>query len=86
LDKQEAAHQEAEFLKAKKATISNILVPPSPSDVLPEIVYQTQQFAAIQKTLSMLTGNIANYNNVPSLEEEMTAFNMCNGFFCVKLQ
>jgi hypothetical protein len=72
LDKQEAARREAELLKARKVTVSNILVPP-PSDVPSEIMSQTQQSAAIRNPLSVLTGNVANNNNAPSLEEEMTA-------------
>jgi hypothetical protein len=47
LDKQEAAHQEVEVLKARKVTISKILVPPPPPDVSLEIVNQTQQSAAV---------------------------------------
>jgi hypothetical protein len=70
LDKQEAAHQDAELLKVRKITVSKILVPPP--DVSLEIVNQTQRSAAIQNPLSMLMGNFATNNNVPSLEEEMT--------------
>jgi hypothetical protein len=57
-------------LKARKVTVSIILVPLPPPD---EIVSQTQQSAAVKNPLSMLTGNVATNNNAPSLEEEMTA-------------
>ncbi len=57
-------------MKARKVTVSIILVPLPPPD---EIVSQTQQSAAVKNPLSMLTGNVATNNNAPSLEEEMTA-------------
>jgi hypothetical protein len=73
VDKEEAKRREAELWKAQKKTVSNILVPPPPPDVPSEIVpvSNTQQYAAVRNPLSVLTGNIA--NNVPALEEEMTA-------------
>ncbi len=73
LDKQEAARREAEILKARKVTVSNILVPPPPPDVPSELVSQPQQSAAVRNPLSALTGTVPNNNNVPTLEEEMTA-------------
>jgi hypothetical protein len=73
LDKQEATHREAEFLKERKISVSNILVPHPNPDIPSEIVSKTRQSVAIQNPLSMLTGNAINNNNNPSLEEEMTA-------------
>ncbi len=56
LDWQEAAHQEVELLKARKVSVSNILVPPPPQDVSSVIVSQTQQSAAIQNPFRCLWG------------------------------
>jgi hypothetical protein len=70
VDEEEAKHREAQLWKAQKKSVSNILVPPPPPDVPSDLV-DTQQYAAIQNPPSALTGNVE--NNVPSLEEEMTA-------------
>jgi hypothetical protein len=66
VDRNEASHHKAELMKALKRSASNILVPPPPPD-LPCL--GTQQSAAIQNPLSVLTGNVP--NNVPNLDEEV---------------
>ena len=55
VDRNEASHRKAELMKALKRSASNILVPPPPPD-LPCL--GTQQSAAIQNPLSVLTGKI----------------------------
>ena len=73
VDKHEAARREAELWKAKKKSVSNILVPPPPPDLPLEDSPVTQQSTAVRNSLSLLTGTVPNNNNVPTLEEEMTA-------------
>lgn len=73
LDKEEAAHHEAELWKAQNKAVSSILVHPHPPDLLSDFVPQMQQSAAIQDPLSVLTGVITNNNDVHSLDEEMAA-------------
>jgi hypothetical protein len=48
-------------------------MPPSPSDVLSDLIPQPQQSATIQNPLSMLTGVVTTNNNVSSLDKEMAA-------------
>jgi hypothetical protein len=50
--------------------VSNILVPPPPPDLPLEDAPVTQQSTAVRNSLSGLTGT---KNNVPTLEDEMTA-------------
>ena len=71
LDKEEAARREAELWKAQKKAVSNILVPPPPTDLPSDLAPQTQQSAAVRNPLSVLTGVVNNNNNVPTLDEEM---------------